>query len=162
MTRTKDITDFQGSDIIDVRDVIERVTELRDERDALEESYKDCESEYAGASSDADIAEKKESMEEASESLTDFNDDNGVELKALEALLDDLKGNGGDEQWDGDWYPVTLINESYFKEAMDEMLEDIGDIPKDLPCYLTITVDYDVLKTDYASTEFDGVTYWYR
>jgi hypothetical protein len=42
------------------------------------------------------------------------------------------------------------------------LLEDIGDLPKNLPSYLTITVDYDALQMDYTSVEFDGVTYWYR
>lgn len=45
---------------------------------------------------------------------------------------------------------------------MDELLEDIGDIPKDLPCYLTIKVDYVALQQDYSSVEIDDVTYWYR
>jgi len=128
MTRTQDITDFQGADFIDVRDVIARVEELREDRDG--ETHWDAET--------------------------------AEELKMLEALLTDLCGNGGDEQWEGEWYPVTLIRDSHFNDAMDEMLEDCGDIPKDLPCYLSITVDYKALQMDYSSTEFDGVTYWYR
>ena len=73
-----------------------------------------------------------------------------------------MKGNGGDHQWKGDWYPVTLIRDSYFKTAMDELLEDIGELPSTLPAYLKIEVDYDALQMDYTSVEFDGVTYWYR
>ena len=45
---------------------------------------------------------------------------------------------------------------------MDELLEDIGDIPRDLPCYLKITVDYDALKQDYSSIDIGNETYWYR
>ena len=35
MRRTKELSDFDGDDMINVRDVIVRVEELRDERDAL-------------------------------------------------------------------------------------------------------------------------------
>lgn len=91
-----------------------------------------------------------------------FSHDESEEYGRLKSLLDELKGNGREEQWRGDWYPITLISDSYFEDAMDELLEDIGDIPKDLPSYLTITVDYRALQMDYTSCEFDGVTYWYR
>jgi hypothetical protein len=89
-------------------------------------------------------------------------DDEVAELKALTNLLDDLEGNGGDYQWRGNWYPSNLIRDNYFESAMDELLDDIGELPKDLPCYLSITVDYVALKQDYSSCEVDGVTYWYR
>lgn len=122
-----DITNFDGADIIDVRDVIARVEELRESVDGevvIQDEYE--------------------------------------ELKLLEGLLSDLCGYGGDEQWEGDWHPVTLINEDYFEKAMYELLEDCGDLPKNLLSYLTITVDYDALKQDYSSVEFEGNTYYYR
>jgi len=79
-------------------------------------------------------------------------------------MLDDLKGNGGDEQWRGDWYPVTLIHDSHFTDYAREMLEDCGDIPRDIPHY--IEIDWDAtarnIRVDYTPTEIDGVTYWYR
>lgn len=84
------------------------------------------------------------------------------EFKTLNLLLSNLVSKGGDEQWRGDWYPITLIRDSYFEKAMDELLEDVGELPKELPCYLKITVDYKALQMDYSSVEFDGVTYWYR
>lgn len=85
------------------------------------------------------------------------------EFNIIESLLVQLEqSGGGDEKWRGDWYPVTMIRASYFEDAMDELLEDCGMLPKDLPCYLKITVDYNALKMDYTSVEFDGVTYWVR
>jgi hypothetical protein len=94
-----------------------------------------------------------------------FDDvDDAGEYQTLTALLDDLKGNGGDEQWRGDWYPITLINEAHFVEAMKELCADIGDIPRELPSY--IEIDWEAtaknLKVDYAETEFDDVTFFYR
>jgi len=88
--------------------------------------------------------------------------DDAAELVELRELLAELKGNGGDEQWRGDWYPITLIHEDEFENAMDEMLEDIGDMPKNIPAYLTITVNYDALKMDYSAVEYQGSTYLYR
>jgi hypothetical protein len=41
-------------------------------------------------------------------------------------LLAELRGNGGDHEWRGDWYPVTLIRDSYFTEYAQSFAEDIG------------------------------------
>jgi hypothetical protein len=110
-----------------------------------------------------DIIERFEALDAENEQMTMAEDD-FAEYEALKELLEDLKGNGGDEQWNGDWYPVTLIRENYFEDAMDEMLEDCGDLKPyaERPSYIQITIDYDALKMDYASADYDGVTYWYR
>lgn len=111
-----------------------------------------------------DIIARVEELEDARDEdrLSDEEVEEG-ELDTLTALLDAMKGYGGDEQWRGDWYPVTLIRDSHFEEAMDELLEDIGVLKLDsLPGYLTVTVNYAALQQDYSSVEFDGVTYWYR
>ena len=86
------------------------------------------------------------------------------ELQGLCLLLGGLQGYGGDEQWRGDWYPGSLIRDSYFVEAMQELCEDIGDMPKGFPHYMVIDwkATADNLRADYSSVEFDGVTYWYR
>jgi hypothetical protein len=82
----------------------------------------------------------------------------------LEDLLIDLEGNGGDEEWRGDWYPVTLIRDSYFQTYARELLEDCGDIPRDLPDYIAIDwqTTADNIRVDYTACEIDGITYWYR
>ena len=200
-----------GEDLIDVRDVIERVEELETERETLvsnlsdavddlrtaEEAAEEAEAEYQAQEADESRAEVADhylypsvkadfivlakqvafffvrdeanaqmssalSARDAAESaLEDWDDENSEELKIFTALLEDLKGGGGDEEWRGDWYPSSLINDSYFETVMDELLEDIG-LPKDIPSYLTIVVDYDALREDYSSVEYDGFTYWYR
>lgn len=52
------------------------------------------------------------------------------ELRAERALLEDvlaeLRGNGGDEEWCGDWYPQTLIRDNHFKTYARELAEDCG------------------------------------
>lgn len=133
-----------SADILDIRDIIERFEELEDERDGNDEHDDQC-----GQSGN----------------WAQDNPDDAEELKTLESLLDELAGSGGDHQWKGAWYPVTLIRDSYFVEAMQELCEDIGDMPRDgFPSYMVIDWDAtaDNLRADYSSIEFDGVTYWYR
>jgi len=108
-------------------------------------------------------------MDRVEELEADMPDDASVrnwdglpELMKLSAILDKLAGEGGDEHWRGAWHPQYLIKDSYFEQYMDELLVDCGDLPKDLPAYLRVVIDYDMLRTDYTPIEIDGVTYWYR
>lgn len=107
----------------------------------------------------SDITDRVDELE-AEQPLA--SDEDLAELDALKALLDDLRGNGGDHQWDGHWYPATLIADHYMESYLDDLIEDIGDMPRGLPVYLTVTVDYDALKMDYTTVEIDGNEYWYR
>lgn len=107
-----------------------------------------------------DLTDRIEELEDGI--IEDEDEDEAKELDALTALVEELQGMGGDHQWRGNWYPASLIRDSYFENAMDELLEDIGAIPTDIPCYLSITVDYVALQQDYSSVEVDGVTYWCR
>lgn len=86
------------------------------------------------------------------------------ELAALSAILAELVGYGGDEQWRGDWYPVTLIDDAYFVDYAQDMLADCGVIPRDLPHYIEIDWRGTArnIQTDYSSVEINGRTYWYR
>jgi len=86
------------------------------------------------------------------------------ELQTLTAILQFLEGEGGDEQWRGDWYPMLLIRESYFTEYARELLEDCGTIPRDLPSWVIIDWEAtaDNVQVDYTPVEIDGITYWYR
>lgn len=95
--------------------------------------------------------------------LEDSEDTDDIkEREQLGSVLNELKGCGGDYEYKGDWYPSHLINEDYFEAYMDDMLEDCGYIPRDLPSFLIITIDYDALKIDYSDIEIDGNTFLYR
>ena len=87
-----------------------------------------------------------------------------AEWNMLTRILHELNGYGGDEQWRGDWYPVTLIDDAYFVDYVQDMLADCGVVPRDLPHY--IEIDWRAtarnVQTDYSSVEIDGRTYWYR
>lgn len=124
-----------SDDVIDVRDVIARVEEL----------------------------EGDESIQQDIDNL--ILSDEGQELVGLRELLADLCGYGGDEQWRGDWYPITLVRDSYFKEHAQELAEDCGMVNANAT-WPNNCIDWDKaareLRMDYSSVEFDGVTYWYR
>lgn len=152
-------TDISSADnIINMSDVTDRVEELRDElQNAMDENEEghnlETLSEYVKAcAADASAAHAHKLHDEA------------VELLQLESLLDDVRGNGGDHQWEGDWYPGSMIHAAYFEDAMRELCEDIGDFPNGVPSYYVIdwAATADNLRVDYTSVEFDGQEFWYR
>lgn len=151
---TIDFNTLSHDDIIDTRDIIERIEELEETREALREEF-DAMPENAGIDFDRWVCDMTGSA---------WSREEQNELDALTAIMEDLKGNGGDEQWRGDWYPVTLIRESYFREYCLDLCHDIGSIPRDLPDY--IEIDWEAtarnLRVDYTYTEIDGVNYLYR
>jgi hypothetical protein len=109
-------------------------------------------------------------VEELAEELTTYtataaaHPELAAEHAALCALLDELKGYGGDEQWRGDWYPLQLIDDEYFVEYATDLVVDCGGMPRDLPNY--IVVDWAAtarnIREDYSTVDVDGRTYWYR
>lgn len=99
------------------------------------------------------------------EDIEDRDEDEAAEFALLTGLLEEMKGYGGDEQWRGDWYPITLIRDSYFEDYAQELAEDIGAISSDMQWPLGC-IDWEraarELQMDYSSVEFEDVTYWYR
>lgn len=88
------------------------------------------------------------------------------ELATLESFIGEMKGNGGDHQWEGDWYPVTLIRDSYWTDYVQDYADDIhGEGMRDAQWPMNC-IDWgragDVMQMDYSSADYDGVTYWYR
>lgn len=124
-----------SENVIDSRDVIARIEELREQRDEAEQ--------------------------EASEGYAAFGygQEERDELAALEALQEEAKDYAPD--WE---YGATLIRETYFSEYCEELLKDIGDLPQDLPGYIAIDWDKtaDNLRVDYTEVDFDGTTYLVR
>lgn len=141
-----------SDDVIDSRDVIERIEELEGERDGFE--------------IDAEILDKPETIGDV-QSNTEYSKlawanehpDDADELKALLALQD--KGEGYSDWKDG----AALIRESYFEEYAQELAADIGAIDPNATWPLNC-IDWEQaaneLKQDYTTVEFDGVTYYVR
>lgn len=108
-----------------------------------------------------DIIARFEELEESG----DYLDSPDCELSELRKLLAELEGTGGDEQWRGDWYPVTLIRDSYFKTYAQELAEDIGAIDRDSK-WPHNCIDWEhaarELQYDYTGVDVAGVTYYTR
>lgn len=147
-------------DMLDVRGLIERYEELEDELSAIT----DIEDEIESLDPDEDVEEiriAKENLEAKQKELEDEQE----EFEHLQEILDELKGNGGDEQWRGDWYPITLINSDYFTEYTKELVEDCGYIGRgELPWWISINWEEtaDNVKIDYAPIDIDDETFYYR
>lgn len=129
------------ADVIDSREVIERIEELR--------------SSWAEATgSDPD-----DYVLSGDDYKAGLGDDEADELVALLELADQGKNF---EDWE---HGETLIRDSYFEDYARELAEDIGAIPSDVgwPAYC---IDWEraarELQTDYSDVDFDGVTYWAR
>lgn len=154
------MSDYSFTDnMLDVRDLIERYEELEDELSAITDIEDEIES--------LDPEEDKEEIRIAKENLEAKQkelEDEQEEFEKLGKILDELKGNGGDEQWRGDWYPITLINSDYFTEYTEELLKDCGFIPQELPWWIKIDWEEtaDNVKVDYTTIDIDYETFYYR
>lgn len=81
------------------------------------------------------------------------------EFKALSAFAKEA------EDYAKDWlYGAVLIRESYFTEYAQRLLEDCGEIPRNLPHY--IAIDWEAtaqnIRADYTEIDFDGQAYLVR
>lgn len=127
-------------DVIDSRDVIERIEELREERDSFTMLREDG------------------TEEEDPEGWADQNKEDAEELAALEALAEECEGYS-------DWeHGEALIRESYWIEYVEEMLKVCGDLPQSIPWYIAIDWDETTqnIAQDYSIVTFDGVDYYIR
>ncbi len=138
------VTISNTDDVIDSRDVIERIEELEGEREALVEAITDAGADF---------------LDETQKELADWDEENKAELDALKALTEEAEG------YSEDWrHGATLVRDSYFEDYARELLEDIGDIPRNLPHYLVIDWEATArnIQMDYTAVDFDGVCYWVR
>jgi hypothetical protein len=127
-------------DVIDSRDVIARIEELREEIEGIE--GEDFDAGKVGGPDDPVSTELRD------------------ELAALEALADEASN------YAADWtHGETLIRESYFVQYAQELADDIGAIDRNAKWPLSC-IDWDKaaneLKADYTEVDYDGVSYWIR
>ncbi len=143
---TQPITNDQ--DVIDSRDIIERLEDLENDLQGYYEEY----TENGGELSFEDWL--------SDEDIEDYQDEKH-EFNVLTALTDDAEGYSPDWQ-----YGSQLIRDSYFAEYAEELCKDTGDIPKDLPWYIEKHIDWEgvskEIQMDYTSVDFDGEEYWVR
>ena len=148
---------YNGDDVVDSRDVEERIEELEQERDDLVD-IRDEASEALEDAEPEDHAQAEADLEEAVEALTEWdNSAEGSELNDLKAFRDEVNSS----EWT---YGLTLIHATYWVEYVEEMLIDIGDLPQDIPHYIVIDWDQtaDNIQVDYSEADINGNTYYYR
>lgn len=105
-----------------------------------------------------DIIERVEELEDAQDTP-----EAKEEFIFLSTILHELCGYGSDEQWRGDWYPVTLIRETHFTDYCEELVCDCYDL-KGVPSFVHIDWESTAreMRVDYSEVDIDGVTYLYR
>lgn len=150
-----------SDDVIDSRDVIARIEELRDERESLVSDLDDAKETHADADNQEDRAAAYADVEVAESALKEWDaSEEAEELKTLESLASEAEGYAADWQ-----HGETLIRDSYFKEYAMELAEDIGAIDSNAT-WPNTCIDWDQaareLRMDYTSVEFGNVTYWVR
>ena len=61
-------------------------------------------------------------------------------------------------------FGVVLIAESYFTEYVKELLEDCGDVPREMPWYIAIDWEETArnVAVDYSEVEVNGQTFLFR
>jgi len=153
-----------SADIIEGRDVSDRIDYLEGERNTLEsavieaqEALSEAESAWiAGDEPEAcfDATEFNEAVEEASQALKEWDEsEEAEELKKLKALYDDISRDS------------TLIRESYFEDYAQQLADDLGYTSSKMQWPYTC-IDWEKaareLQSDYSCVDFDGVTYYTR
>ena len=176
---TFSLSDNFRDDVVDVRDIIARVEELREDiQNAWFSWADDTENDGHEVAGNCDGFEKflrggeydgeEEADYEAAKDTLDSDD--LAEVLALETFLKQMAGYGGDEEWEGDWYPVTLILDDYFEQYAQDYAEEVDLIKSDTQWPYTC-IDWKQaaaeLKQDYSAvtlTNTDGeeAEYQYR
>lgn len=152
---------------LSVEELTDRHEELTEERDDLQTTIDDAQENLNDAKDPTsglapeDVADAAEALTAAVAALADW--DGAEELRALNELLDELRGAGGDHKYNGDWYPGELIAEDSFVEYTEELARECYDIPDTWPHRC---IDWEQaareLAQDYSLITFNGTDYYYR
>jgi hypothetical protein len=153
------------TDILDSRDIIERIAELESERDSFTATCVACDGagERAAGHDGAPYDECAQcaglGMVDAPAQWASENPDEAAELAALMALQDEAQGYA--EDWR---HGVTLVRDSYFPDYVQSLLVDCDVVPPNLPWYVVVDWDAtaDNMRRDYTEVDFGGVTYLVR
>ena len=148
-----------SDDVIDSRDVIQRIAELESEISAVGDEENPIADETATCGECGKSWNNATNPTPAARCPFEYVHAEIAELKTLQALASKAEGYS-------DWkYGATLIRDSYFEEYAQELAEDIGATDKEQRWPLN-HIDWNAaaeeLQGDYTSVEFDGVTYWIR
>jgi hypothetical protein len=136
-----------STQVLDTRDLIERRDELKE---GILNSFLETFEHYK---------ERTESFEDIlfeEEEIQEWKEDWEYDLQEIDQI-DKIECILGSEFE----YGVTLVREDYWEEYVEDLLVEIGYLPKDLPCWIEIdwvSTAYNV-KQDYEEVLYQGDTY---
>lgn len=144
-------------DIDDLNSRLEELIALRDAKQTATDELEEANAQEKNAEPEANLATAQSNYDDA---CAQFGESEEQELAQLEALRDEI-GSKGDLIDDSNG---PFVREDSWVDYCREMLEDIGDLPRNLPSYIEIDWDKtaDNIKSDYSCVDWDGDTYWYR
>lgn len=135
------------SDIIDSREVIDRIEELYDEFLEATEAEEDIDEGMKYGMSDDDWR-------------FGLTDDDAEELYSL---LQFERSARSESEWD---FGMTFIRDSHFVEYVQELITELGYVSENMPEFIRHNIDWEGvasdLQSDYSEYEYDGVMYWAR
>lgn len=145
------------ADIIDSREIIARIEELKSDLDCLEEAVEEAQERLEEALSDEAAEQAENILREAKQALETWEDRD--EYETLIALAAECESSL-------DWrYGESLIRDNYFEDYARELAKDCGMVLGDESWPLNC-IDWEQaakeLQVDYFSVEFEGETYWIR
>lgn len=141
-----------SADVIDSRDITNRIEELEDER---METSKDAESDHL---QDGESAEDAADFAMCALNEWDRSGD-GEALRILKAIA-----NEAEHTAPGWPRGKILIRDSYFQTYLKALCEETGDIPSDLPPYIIIDWERTTkcIRENDVAIDYNGVQYWIR
>ena len=138
--------DFDHKDIIDSRDIQEKIDEFTGEFESLLD--------------DIENAEGEEAIQEAEDNLEGWLDENEDEYVSLMAFKEEC------EQYTSEWkYGAEIIHEDYFLKYAEDLAYDTGAVNRKATWPIS-HIDWkaaaEELQCDYAFVTFNGNGYWVR
>jgi hypothetical protein len=105
-----------------------------------------------------ELQSRRDVLEDATQNTDEWDFDDEAEYETLKELIEECEGCG-------DWeHGETLIHRNYWVEYCQQLLEDIGYIPKDFPSWIVIDWEAtaDNLEYDYCVVDFGDEEYLIR
>ena len=127
---------YEGDSYIQTRDL----TDLLEEKDAERQALVDA----------AEEAEEPIERTDLEREVDMWDEEYNEAFSELQRVCDGLPSG------------ETCVIDDKIDEYLEQMVEECYELPKDLPDFITLTIDYDALKQDYTSFEYFGETYWVR
>lgn len=134
-----DLFQYDGNHYISSSDIKQLIEDAEGERESLVD--------------DAESAEHPMEKSDLWREVAVWDEANAAKLAALKKECEDLPDD------------ETCVHEDKIDDFLKDLVDDcdnLRDLEKDLPSFITLTIDYDALKQDYETFELGGNTYYVR